>query len=804
MEYFEGQTEFIDFDLEDSKHISVHIHPQIEILYILDGNICLTFADREYFMKKNDVVVINTNIKHSYRASGPVLVGIIHMNYRLVNSYLNQQKYSFLCNSVVDKNEGYEEIREILDKIFPLYFEKKEQQVYLNSLYFYLLYRLIENFSVHVQKTVPDLGMQVKKDRIQEILLYIQENFRYPISLQKMADHFHLSESYLSKYIKKNLGMNLGKYLIQLRLNNAVKEMYTSRKSLTRISLDNGFPNAAAFTQAFKSKYGETPSAWKTTHLDQILMKQKRRNQQLQNKGERIKKYLENQIATKKIISKPSGRIFEVDAAKSRPYQKNWNQIINIGPMETLLRFDIQEHLLILQKELNFKYVRFWNVFSDEMLTEINKKDGIKNFSRLDKGLDFIVENNMHPFIELGFKPVVLIKSLDCAKVFKEKEIPVHFKETFAELLYSILIHCVNRYGINEVEKWYFEQWGDPRLISEQGFGEYFDVFETAYRTIKSISASIHVGGAGFGRLYTMLDFKEIMSLWKKREVHPDFISLYSYPYRARSKGKALNEDRIQDSNFVHNQILMMKEVQRDVSMTDSAILVTEWSSSVSNWNSLNDSLYKGAFLLKTIIDNIDTVDMMGYWMATDLLAEYYDTGTFLHGGNGLLSEYGIKKPAFYAFEFAKGMEEFILGRDKNSIITTNGQNTYSIVCHNFIKPNYKYYLKKEDEVDVKKQFLLFDHAETLQLDFRICGIKSGKYIVKIHSLNAEHGSVQDVWAQMGYSENLSRKDMEYLRNISIPQIFIRECTVEDNILEISAILKPHEIQAIHITFQME
>lgn len=802
MEQASAQRELMEFDFEDAKYVQAHRHSEIELLYVLDGAVLLSVADEAYRLQKDDVVVINSGEKHAYRAQEPVLIGVVHMHFTQVNAYLDLHNYRFQCNSAVDKNEAYQEIRKILDRIFHLYYEKEQEKAYLNSLYFYLLHRLIGSFTVHNKKTVP--SGQTAEERAQEILLYIQDNFRFPVSLGEMAEHFHLSEAYLSKYIKKALGMNLRDALNQVRLANAVEEMRLHRKPLTRIALDNGFASAAAFTQAFKNEYGEPPSAWKTAHMKEIAQEEKKRKKRLQKKGARIQEYLERHRDQKAAAPAPAGHVLEVDAEKGKPYQKNWNRLINIGPMEALLRSDIQEHLLLLKKELGFSYVRFWNLFSDEMLVEVQGPGGIQNFSRLDKVFDFLIENRMHPFIELGFKPVLLMKSLDRTIVSQEREISFSSKEQFGEMLYRVLAHCVNRYGINEVNRWYFEQWGDPRITEGEDFGEYFGVFETAYHTIKSISSQISVGGAGFGRLYTTMEFKEILSLWKQRVSHPDFISLYSYPYMARSKGKSLNEDRIQDPNFVRNQILMMKEVQQEVAMTVPQLLVTEWSSSVSNWNRLNDSLHKGSFLLKTILDNLEDAEMLGYWMATDLLAEYYDTGTLLHGGNGLLSVDGIKKPAFYAFQFAQKAGELLLGRGEHSLITTNNRNSFVIVCHHYRKPNYKYFLKKEDEIEAEKQFLLFDEAEPLPLRFRIRNVKNGKYLVKIRSLDSEHGSVQDAWARMGYSEHLNRQDIEYLRDISTPQIFIQELEVKNHLLEIKAVLKPHEIRAIHILFQIE
>ena len=95
---------------------------------------------------------------------------------------------------------------------------------------------------------------------------------------------------------------------------------------------------------------------------------------------------------------------------------------------------------------------------------------------------------------------------------------------------------------------------------------------------------------------------------------------------------------------------------------------------------------------------------MLGYWRASDLLSEHFNTGVLLHGGSGLLSVDGIKKPSFYGIQFANQMEKYLLGKNENSIITSDGAGNYGVACHNYMQPNFSYYLKKEDEIEANSR----------------------------------------------------------------------------------------------------
>ena len=93
--------------------------------------------------------------------------------------------------------------------------------------------------------------------RIKNIQNYIQANYQSQISLNDLAQRLYLSNAYLSKYIKKNLGMTFIEYLNNVRLFHAVDEILYTEKNITHIALDNGFPTSAAFTKAFRESYHE-------------------------------------------------------------------------------------------------------------------------------------------------------------------------------------------------------------------------------------------------------------------------------------------------------------------------------------------------------------------------------------------------------------------------------------------------------------------------------------------------------------------------------------------------------------------
>ena len=101
-------------------------------------------------------------------------------------------------------------------------------------------------------------------------------------------------------------------------------------------------------------------------------------------------------------------------------------------------------------------------------------------------------------------------------------------------------VHLANRYGVEELETWYFELWKDERDKYAEENGRYFECFETGCHALKKISDRIKVGGAGFALAYDRYQYRELIRNWKKREIRPDFISVYSYSLSASETGRNL------------------------------------------------------------------------------------------------------------------------------------------------------------------------------------------------------------------------------------------------------------------------
>ena len=779
---------------------ATHYHQNPEMFYVLRGNLDIKIDDKMYKMQSGDIVLINANKRHTVIGNEELLGARFEIDFHLLAEYMGSMQLLFWCNTVADRNHAYSNLRRLLDRILTRYFEKDDKSaLYLNALYFETLYVLTSNFLVKADDVRLNLEDSQDRMRIRQIQNYVQANYQSQISLNDLADRLYLSNAYLSKYIKKNLGMTFMEYLNNVRLFHAVDELMYSDKNLTHIAYDNGFPTSASFTKVFREIYNESPSEYRKKIQDEKEKDEKEKMLQ-QEEEQRILEYLkfrahkENPQSTRK-------KEYIINAGNVKDTLTDCSKAISIGDGYLLLQSEAQHQVEKIQKQTGVKYARIWNILSREYC--FSEKEGY-NFRRLDQVLDFLLDHHMKPYLEVGSKPSLFMYTPERSINIEKSKMDSYDFKTFSEIIRELCVHLVNRYGVEELEKWYFEYWNDPSLNITEPDGEYYQRFDLLYQTMKNYSEEISVGGAGFILGYETLVCKKIFPIWKAREIHPDFLSVCSFQYIALVEdGGRLGRKSI-DSEYMLNQIEIMKNVMEETGFQIPEFHIDEWNFTISNRNVLNDSCEQGAYILKNCIEMNGAVDMMAYWHALDLYSDYYDTDTVLNGDSGLISRDGICKPSFYAFQFMNRLLPKVLEKNDHAIVTTNGRNRYVIACHNYKSLSSRYVFTDEDEIQLEDIEQYVEDIDPIKLNFTIQNVKDGKYLVKIYRVNRECGSVQDLWKNLDYSKGLMRDEVDYLKSSAIPGIEMKTIEVENGELCLTNNLEMQEIRLIDVQYRYD
>lgn len=764
----------------DSSERMEHRHSEIELIYVIEGEIDFWCSGQYRKMKRGEFGVVNSEELHNICCREKAIYCEIQIDYGWLCTMTGSRRIIFIREPQKPDKLA---IPILINQLLKWYVNQKASSVLLGYGIFYrLLDVLIQNYMVKTEDWENE-----RSNRAQQITVFIYAHYMESVTLNELAESMHLSNAYLSRYIKQQFGMSFVEYLNKVRMEHAAEDLKNTDDTVTKIALGCGFSTPSAFNRKFKEMFHQTPRAYRKENAEV----QKEKFPVHDNKiHEQLRAYYE----THEIQNDTSYPVKEenviVKMNETTAARKKIRCLINIGAAKDLLRSDVQQHVIWLNRKIGIEYLRFWSPFSSEM---INVEEDECDFEKLDKVLDFLEGEGIRPFIDLGNKPRRIQRTANESVVF-ESEDNIRSIEVWELVLTRWMEHLEERYGAEYVEQWYFELWRSERKEVERG--EYLDDFAVLYRCVKNVFPKAMVGGCGFKPADAQIlaeDIEEIMG----GAIHPDFISAYFYAYELHEDGNENYMKRSADQDLIWKRYCMLKEVLRKKNLENIPIYATEWNLTVSDRNIVNDSCARAAYLLHNQIRWAEEEVPLGYFYGSDCLSEYRDVKKLIFGAAGLITKNGIFKPAAYAVQFMKKAYKYIVRRGERYLVTADKKGNYAIVCENYKYFGYFYFLKEENEIVEDDK--MFDNMEMLDLRFQLEEMPDGVYEIKRHVVNPLHGSIYDEWKRYGFTERIEYDDIEYFRHICVPQISVEKRETENKSMELKMRLAPHEIDFIHI-----
>lgn len=720
-----------------------------------------TFGD-ETILSEEDILVINSKSKVLMKAS-KALYAEFTISLRKFKELFPNKKYRFLCDSTKVKNDNFAILRRYLTELLMLQYERTEyQRAEWNKVSCEMLIFLVSNFATNI-------FMSENNNSLENVTDYIGEHFQEDLSLKQISSQFHMTSTYFSRYFKKNFGVNYYQYLCKVRLEGAMEDLLYSDKNLLCVAMDNGFPNEDSFRKYFTENYGMFPYEYRVAQKEKEEIKNKEQTENLLT-------------AVKKLVGvKETGQVNDVltiDTNSRQIYRPYWREIINLSECKLLLNYEAREQFEELQKELNFQYVRIhldWSKFSEEV---------IYNFYQEEQIFDFLLKNKLKLWFTISVRE---LQESDLLFAYLKK----------------MLSHFAPHYGSNEIRNWRFELEYNTLFNEEK-----IEVYWKLYDRIKEILAIYQIQellGAGL-ELGDWEGIRKFEQFTKKNHRKLTALTMQAKPYTCMETAEGMSVNRVTDSGYVKNQLQTFRENFPEFTSEISDIYITDYYDSIQQMNILNDSCYRGASIIKNMIECFGNTSSLPHSVPLDLSYVNGIRDKVLFGGDGLITKQGIRKPSYYAYSFLQKAGPYYLGKKENAIIFGNEFLEYQIICHNCKRLSYHYYLD-EMEQHLEKIEQYFDDQNEKELKFRLKNVKNGRYIVKKHSVNMQHGSVQDEVRRIAPYETLlvpaflHNDDVDYLKQILVPQQTLRTYEVDDGVLELQITLSANEIAYLNIQY---
>ena len=105
---------------------------------------------------------------------------------------------------------------------------------------------------------------EAEDERCTKIKSYIEQHYSDDnLSVKSIADEFHMSFNYISKYFKEHTGEGMAKYIIEVRIEKAKELLTQSNDTVAKIAGKTGFYSSGVFIRTFKKAVGVTPGQYR-------------------------------------------------------------------------------------------------------------------------------------------------------------------------------------------------------------------------------------------------------------------------------------------------------------------------------------------------------------------------------------------------------------------------------------------------------------------------------------------------------------------------------------------------------------
>lgn len=128
--------------------------------------------------------------------------------------------------------------------------------------------RSVDDFKAWITRAVEwarkKIDFASNKDRtISEIRQYISSNLSETLSRSTIADHFGMSDDYLSRLFHQKTGKKLMDYVTECRIEKSKQLLSETDKTIGQIAAEAGFSDITYFSKVFKIRTGSTPSDYR-------------------------------------------------------------------------------------------------------------------------------------------------------------------------------------------------------------------------------------------------------------------------------------------------------------------------------------------------------------------------------------------------------------------------------------------------------------------------------------------------------------------------------------------------------------
>jgi len=722
-----------DFSIrvQDIRQLQREESDGLTLLWVIEGEARLQTGGREESLYADNLTIVNRNQRWQLEGAA----GNTIMSVALSGRWVGQLYSDFFAHDYVIPTARSDELRHLLRQLLVVtlindrHRYRLEAHRWLSEILLLLIGRFQQPAHSASRDHLPDLSK-----RITRVVERIHASYTRRITLTEIAGSEFVSEAWLSRLFRKEMGVSFMQYITTLRLEKAAEALRLTRRPLHQIALEQGFASTRMMSDLFRRHHGISPGEYRKAGRHGKDASRVRPDARAQLYPVAVDKLFT-------LLNEPETRRWESSPLTTHPLQERALDLSQLSPVATslrhtrvvitlrelddLLREDVRRQLETLAEAIPIQGIDIAEPFLSSRLFAGGWDDplmaGYACWYNLHQLFNWLAQKGWTVLLHTGLT-------------------------TRCDLLGRFLQQSVNHFPPEITAGWQFVMHWSTQANNETRQ----QAWQTQRSTLRGWLPQAKIGvWHRFSPTGDALHDEALLASNIIREA--DFLACAA---DANELLDLAQPDPARLSSSENYPVQKVRQIQSSLRQHRLSLPVwlLSWNTLTGNTRATNGWFFRGALLMQNLLGLSEQVALAGFWLNSGLQGEARTNNTIDTSSLALQYNHGLPRPAFWVLWLWRRLRGEVLINDKNLLLLRH-DGGYQLLLRNTVVFNP---LLSSEEAFIQRF--------RQQYHLKLAGI-SGRWRIKRHlfdqhngalyplmeEVRSESGPDEEVWQWMGH-----------------------------------------------------
>lgn len=745
MEHHSGDFQVV---VRDIRQLSQQENDALTLLWLLEGSVELRDSEKSRYLQADELAIVNRHRRWSLHSKTANVVMALSLNAGWLTR-LDGDFFASAYQSSSETRDAEDTLRYLMRQLLVLGLVNPQAHYRLeaNRWLSEIALLLASRFSRPLSAQAPR-GAERWSLRINRVVARIDANYQRRLSLQEIAAAEFVSEAWLSRLFRKEVGVSFMQYITGLRLRKAAEQLTTTRQSIQQIAQQQGFASSRVMSDLFKREHGLTPRQFRQRHPQTAVESPRPHLQQTERwqpvSIDRLYARL-NAPQTYSLDSPPlrlspqQTRYLDVRELPARGAPlRHTRMVITVRELDDLLREDVRRELEQLHDALPIFAIDIHDPFLSSRLFGTGWDDpqmaGYACWYNLQRIFSWLANQGWAVILHTGLT-------------------------TRGDLLQRFLSLSANHFPPATLASWHFVWHWSPQASDEAR--------QHAWRQQKAILQRLSPQSAlGIWHRFPQ-QVEDDPLLRSPLLVEADFLACQADANELLDLAQVDSQKLAASENYPVHKLRKLHSALRQRQLLLPLWLLS-WNTLTGDTRDTNGRFFRGALLMDNLLGLADQVWLAGFWLNSGLQGEARANGKLDTSSLALHYLHGLPRPVYWVLWLWRRLRGEVVINDKNLLLLRHNGH-YQLLLRNTVVFNP--WLSSEEA---------FIQRFSQPWSVRLLGLE-GRWRIKHHLFDRHHGALFPLFEAFRSQSGPDDEDYRWLMHRARPALRVSEETPDSD-----------------------